>query len=253
MSLGLFDIANPILLPLDDALAKFLPPVARVVVVAALLTWFGMWLYRISSGQKHLRALKRLARRGDRGLHDPNIEFNELLRRARRSIGLQMAILARVFVPSVLGMVPLLFGMSAVSSRYSHSLPDVETPRTWCVQPETAATRIRLNDKVMPTACVELPWEPGFGARVQFDDVEVTHDLGKGASNILHQRLWWNLLIGNPGGYLPDSAGMTSLSVKHPDRQLVGFGPGWIRHWLFWFLVPSVVLGFYWRWRWKLV
>lgn len=253
MSTGLFDLANPLLLAIDDTLAAFLSPIVRVVAFAALLTWVGMLLYRISSNQPRLRALKRLVRRGERGLHDPNIEFGELLRRARRSIGLQGAILGRVFLPSVLGMVPLLFGLSAMSARFSHVLPAEGTLRTWCVAPAAEAARVRIDGQAPAPECVARPWRTDIGAEVTLDGKPVVHALGRGGSAVLHQRLWWNVLLDNPAGHLPDSAGDIVITVAHPTPAMIGFGPSWLRHWLVPFLVTSIVLGFWWRWRWKLV
>lgn len=254
MSAGLFDLANPLLLAIDDRLAPFLPPVLRVVLFAALLTWLGMLLYRASSNQHRLRALKRLVRRGERGLHDPDIAFAELLKRARRSIGLQGMVLARVFLPSLLGMVPLLFGLSAMSARFSYVLPQADDElRTWCVSPAADAGRIRVNGLDPGPDCVAVPWRHGPGAELALDGQPVAHALGSGQSAVLHRRLWWNVLLDNPAGHLPDSAGDLVITVGHPEQEMHGVGPGWLRHWLLPFLATSIVLGFWWRWRWRLV
>ena len=81
----------------------------------------------------------------------------------------------------------------------------------------------------------------------------VAQQLSQGRSNVLHTRQWWNVLLANPAGYLPDTAGALEITLQLPEMSLLEFGPGWLRHWLFWLLLPSIVLGFYWRWRWKLV
>lgn len=66
MSLGLLDLANPLLSRLDAVLALALPAIPRIVLISALLTYLGMCLYRQVSAQKRLRALKRLAKRAEK-------------------------------------------------------------------------------------------------------------------------------------------------------------------------------------------
>lgn len=251
MSLGLLDLANPVLSRFDALLAAALPAIPRIVLISAVLTYLGMWLYRRFSPQTRLRALKRLSKRADKGLHNPDIEFDELLKRAKRSIRLQLMIVGNIFLPSLLGMLPLLFALSDLSQRYSFAAPESGQTISWCVQPEAQAATVSVNGSALTTACTDRPWQPA--PELVWQGTKLTHDLDALKSNILHARQWWNVLLANPAGYLPDAAGDLEITVQLPEPDLLGFGPGWLNHWLFWFLVPSVVLGFYWRWRWKLV
>jgi hypothetical protein len=48
---------------------------------------------------------------------------------------------------------------------------------------------------------------------------------------VLHKREWWNRLMENPAGYLPDDAPVDELRIDLPRRELHGFGPAWMRGW----------------------
>ena len=55
---------------------------------------------------------------------------------------------------------------------------------------------------------------------------------------LVHKREWWNMLIGNPAGYVPESAPVNSVTFTLPHRELIDFGPRWLRSWLvFYFAV----------------
>lgn len=170
-----------------------------------------------------------------------------MLRRAKRSIGLQFAIVSRIFLPSLLGMLPLLFALSDLSQRYSFVRPEPGQRITWCVSPGTPAGTVAINGMSLSSACSEQTWTTPL--RLSWQSHSVTHQLDQGRSNVLHSRRWWNVLLANPAGYLPDAAGDLEITAQLPEPRLLGVGPGWLNHWLFWLLVPSIVLGFYWRWK----
>lgn len=52
----------------------------------------------------------------------------------------------------------------------------------------------------------------------------------------------------NPLGYLPAGGGVETIHIALPARQYLGFGPGWLRGWMFslflTFLLSSVVFKF---------
>ena len=68
---------------------------------------------------------------------------------------------------------------------------------------------------------------------------------------IVHERRWWNLLIGNPAGYLAENNPADSIRLDLPSHEYLPWGPNWMRGWLFtYFLVViAVSLGFKFYWK----
>jgi len=60
---------------------------------------------------------------------------------------------------------------------------------------------------------------------------------------VVHQRRWWNALLGNPAGYLPPGP-VDAVEIDLPRREYLPFGPGWLRGWipLFFAVVIAVSL-----------
>jgi hypothetical protein len=54
---------------------------------------------------------------------------------------------------------------------------------------------------------------------------------------VIHKREWWNVLFGNPVGYLPDASPLERVDVELPGREYLGFGPSWLRSWEFVYFV----------------
>jgi hypothetical protein len=46
---------------------------------------------------------------------------------------------------------------------------------------------------------------------------------------VVHKRAWWNALLGNPAGHLPDGAAIEEVRLALPAREVLPFGPGWAR------------------------
>jgi hypothetical protein len=44
--------------------------------------------------------------------------------------------------------------------------------------------------------------------------------------------VWWNRLIGNPLGYLPDDGPVERIDIDLPPRHVLSVGPEWVRTWL---------------------
>ena len=47
----------------------------------------------------------------------------------------------------------------------------------------------------------------------------------------IHKRQRWNLLIGNPAGYLPDDAKVERIELGLAPNEYLPFGPAWLRPW----------------------
>src|SRR3546814_16772176 len=45
----------------------------------------------------------------------------------------------------------------------------------------------------------------------------------------IHKWRWWNALIGNPAGDLPQEAPVERLEIELPRLEVLGIGPSWLR------------------------
>lgn len=68
---------------------------------------------------------------------------------------------------------------------------------------------------------------------------------------VVHKRQWWNALIGNPAGYLPPQGPAEAIYLDLPKKQMLAFGPDWMRGWEFLYFVllvaGSLGLKHFWR------
>ena len=58
---------------------------------------------------------------------------------------------------------------------------------------------------------------------------------------VIHKKQWWNWLMANPIGYLPEDAPIDSLNIALPPQHFLGFGPGWLRGWMFSFFMTFLL------------
>ena len=69
--------------------------------------------------------------------------------------------------------------------------------------------------------------------------------------SVVHQRRWWNALIGNPAGYLPSPGDVDVVELDLPQPEFLPLGPEWLRGWMPLFfaivLAFSLLLKFVWR------
>ena len=68
----------------------------------------------------------------------------------------------------------------------------------------------------------------------------------------VHQREWWNSLIGNPGGYLPKPGDVAVVHIGLPQPTVIPFGPDWLRGWLPMTLIVLVALSLFLKFHWRL-
>jgi hypothetical protein len=225
--MGLFDVPGPVLGWLDGLLEAVAPPVLRLVVWGAVAGILSMWLYRVLSPQARIAHGKAelLAARRSLNAYDGALEgawplLRHMLRVAVRQVG-------RVGGPALLASLPLVCLLAWLSTAYGYSFPPpgdapsirtapVELEARWIDgrptggQQEPDAPRIRVGDSNTPAVAeVPLP-EP---------------------VPIIHKRQWWNVLLGNPIGYLPRDSAVDVIRVGLPRKEYLSAGPRWVRGW----------------------
>jgi hypothetical protein len=222
--MGLFDLPAPALTWLDAELATALPAAWRLMlwsVVAAVLT---MALYWRLSPQKRIGEVKRQLAASKVALDRFNGDFQDALPLMRTMLSQALQQVGLVVGPALVAMVPVLCLITWLSTTYGYSFPETGAAVHVQTFPET------FSATLSPAPATEEVPHPRL--LVADQSGRVVHEQALGAPvPTLHTRQWWNMLIGNPAGYLPDSIGIERIDIALPRHAYVPFGPAWLRSW----------------------
>jgi predicted AlkP superfamily phosphohydrolase/phosphomutase len=255
-SMGVFDVASPLFAWLDGLMSG-VPDTARLVLWAAVAGIASMALYRVTSNQAKLTAIKAdmAALRQEIAAFDG--PFSGMWALVGRNLRLALRQIWVTLVPAIIASVPVIFLLVWVSNSFDATMPAPGEP----VEVEA----FTQDGAALPG----LQWR-GEGVRAQGDGTwtvawpdagrhlellgegdEVLLTLPPRASvGVVHQRRWWNTLLGNPAGYLPPGQ-VDAVEIDLPRREYLPFGPGWLRGWIPLFfavvIAVSLLLKILWR------
>jgi hypothetical protein len=224
---GLLDLPAPLFAGLDALLSGLAPPTLRLAlwgVLAAALSMGAYWLLspqtRIAQAKADALAARRALDAYDGELAEAWPLMGRVLRTALRQLGL-------VTSPALLGSLPVLALLAWLSTTYGHAFP-----------PEGADIPVRTTPEAGAARVQPVPAEAAAAAEAGHQIV-VLDDAGHVVERFLlsapvptiHKRQWWNALIGNPIGYLPDSSPLEWIELGLPQREYLSVGPPWLRAW----------------------
>jgi hypothetical protein len=247
--MGLLDLPGPLFGLIDQVLAGFVPDLLRLALWGVLAGWLTMLVYRRLSNQEKIQSLKAEQKIQQKAISEFDGELGELLPLIRHTLGLGMRQLSLSLGPALLSAIPVLFLVVWVAGRFGHEQPSAE---------DTVIVTANEISEHSPA----LAWQPASAVRVTPEGWEVRwpragQQLALTQSELLllrlpaeapipviHKKRWWNLLMANPIGYLPEQATVDMVSIGLPPQQFLNFGPAWIRGWMFSFfgvfLVSSI-------------
>jgi hypothetical protein len=255
---GVFDLASPAFSWVDGLMSGWLPDTIRLLFWAVVAAVASMALYRVTSNQAWLAAIKAEMAVLRAQMAEFDGPFGEMWGLIGRNLGLSLRQLWVTLVPAVLASVPVIFLLVWVSNNFDLAMPSAGAP---------------VEVKAFAGDGHELPplhWRGEAQAQAQGEDAwVVTWPDAKAPARLLdsddklllslptvtpvgavHQRRWWNVLLGNPAGYLPPGE-VDVVSIGLPSREYLPFGPDWLRGWMPLFfgvvIVVSLLLKFLWR------
>ena len=242
MTLGLFDLAGPVLTWLDQALAAILPAAGRLVLWGLVAAVFSMALYAALSPQQRLRRVRDEAVEARRALDRHDGSFSEARPLIAAMFGTAMKQLGLVLAPAVLASLPLLFMLAWLYGAFGYVLP--ERPDTVAVHVEPQAYVASVQPSQVAAA--------GEAPLAQYPSLVVRDGSGRvieerpliAPVTWLHKEQWWNLLIANPLGYLADDSPLEWVEIDLPRYEVLHVGPWWLRTWEFVFFTTLVATSF---------
>lgn len=217
--MGILDLAAPLFAWTDDIASNVLPPMGRLIMWAALAALASMELYRVASPQRRLERLKTAIRGAQRRLTDYDGDFDGAGPLIGRVLSLALRRIALVLPATLLAALPILMLCIWLDTAYGRAFPQPGQPVA-VAAPEGFEGQWRGDEPGLPRVRVA----DGGGGTVA--------DVAIGAPvRVLHKREWWNLLVANPAGYLPEEGPVDRIEIDLPRLELHGMGPDWLRGW----------------------
>jgi hypothetical protein len=224
---GLFDLPAPLFAWLDDVLGAFAPPWLRLALWGLIAAAVSMGAYLVLSPQRRIARAKADALAARRALDAYDGEFSgawPLIRNVLRSACRQLAL---VTWPAILSSLPVLALLAWMSTTYGHGFPL-----------QTDAVSIRTVPEDFDARLEALPL-PGGGSSMPQHEIVVTDRSGHELQRLpweapvatIHKREWWNVLLGNPAGYLPDQGPLERIDLDIPAKEYLPVGPAWLKAW----------------------
>jgi hypothetical protein len=238
MTLGLFDLAGPVLTWLDQALSAVVPAAGRLVLWGLVAAALSMALYAALSPQQRLRRVRDEAVEARRALDRFEGDFGEARPLMARMFATSMKQLGLVLAPAVLASLPLLFMMAWLYGAFSYVLPERPGAVALRTLPAGYEASVQPN-QVASYSGVAVAEVPALVVRDGRGRVVEERPMSAPVT-VLHKEQWWNLLIANPLGYLADDSPLEWVEIDLPRREVLPFGPWWLRTWEFVFFTTLV-------------
>ncbi|MGH6866450.1 MAG: hypothetical protein ACREDO_09840 [Methyloceanibacter sp.] len=228
--MGLLDLPAFLWSWTDIQMAAMMPPTARIVAWGIVAAIVSLGLYWLLSPQSRMVRISQEERRIKTTLRDDTLEMAEGLAAARALLRLALTRLGLVLLPVLLAALPLLSLMSWLEANYAYNLPPLGQTAEVRVEPHVANGRWIATESAPPR--VEVVDDRG--SLMQSVQVQVPIP-------VIEKRSWWNALIGNPLGYLPDDSPIDRIDIALPASQYLTVGPVWARGWVAPFIATMLV------------
>ncbi|HET6161638.1 MAG TPA: hypothetical protein VFE34_25080 [Dongiaceae bacterium] len=218
--MGLLDLPAPLFDLMDRSLLGLLPPLARLVLWAILGAILSLLIYRWLSPQRRIAEVKAAAQNARHRLNAHDGDLESALPLMRQSMALALRQLGLVLPAALIASLPVIALLVWLDGAYGHQLPDGrQTPPVVTVEPPSYSAQ----------------WQPsGTGGQIELREqggAQVARLTLAAPVTRIEKRHWWNLILGNPAGYLPEQSPIDSVTIALPEHQYLPVGPEWLRSW----------------------
>lgn len=218
--MGLFDLPAPLFDLVDRGLLASLPSLARLILWAVVGAAMSLALYRLLSPQRRIAEAKAAAQEARRRLNAHDGDLESALPLMRHSMKMALRHVGLVFPAALIASLPVLALLVWLDGAYGYQFPQDRQAPAIAVEPQTFSAQ----------------WQPsGQGGQIELRDetgAEVARLTLAEPITRIEKRQWWNVLIGNPAGYLPDNGPIEGVTIGLPEKQYLPVGPDWLRSWL---------------------
>jgi hypothetical protein len=208
-----------------DGLMGWLPSPLRLVVWALLAAAVSMALYRLTSPQTALQQIRQRRIEVQQRLNAYDGPMAEAMPLLGASLRLALVQLLRVLWPTAVAALPLVVLILWLDMTYGYQFPAPGSEVAVRTYPPAAQARLQnfhddgADQGDQWVVIVEESTRPE-------QDIAIPAPVPA-----IAKHHWWNVLIGNPAGYLPAESAVDLITLDLPYREHLSIGPGWLRTW----------------------
>ncbi|MDA3921383.1 MAG: hypothetical protein PF501_12000 [Salinisphaera sp.] len=219
--MGALDLLSPVFSIVDETMAFVLPATIRLMVWAAVLAVGTMLLYKVLSPQAKIGVAKRDAREARRKLNTFDGEFADAGPLIRNQFVTAFRHIGLVVPGTIIAILPLLCFLVWADNHFDYRLPANEQPPAISTEPANPSD-------------AGIGWQAGHPPALTTTSKNGDHNIYKLTEpvTVITKASFWNWIVGNPLGYLPDDSPIDAVHIALPEREFIPVGPGWIRGWL---------------------
>jgi hypothetical protein len=218
--MGFLDLPAPFFDLVDRTLLGWLPPLARLILWAVAAAIVSLSIYRWLSPQRRITETKAEAVEARRRLNAHDGDLESAMPLMRRSVGLALRQVGLVLPGALVASLPVLALLVWLDATYGYRFPAAPQAPAIAVEPQDYAARWQASDAGGRIAITD-----GQGAQVA--DLAVEKPVTR-----IEKRHWWNIVIGNPAGYLPETGPVEGVTIALPEQHYLPVGPDWLRSWI---------------------
>ena len=241
---GLVNLAFPLFNFVDGIVSWIFSDFLRLIlwgVFSGIIAMFGYWLcsnqQRIKGQQNVIAGLKQQLKSNDD-------QFDDVMKLSLRNLRESFKLLGMVSLPAILSGLPVLVIILWVSFQFGFALPEPGDEVPLHAYPSNVEVEIEPSGILRGEVdgyILNWPNDP-FSVKIFDPKGEIHSGLPVDPpSNVLHQRRWWNVLLGNEAGYISAGAEIDVLRFGLQRLQVLPSLPGWMSTWEFTYFLTIVV------------
>jgi uncharacterized membrane protein (DUF106 family) len=235
-------IANctfPVLGEVDHFFAELFPPFIRVCIWGIISGSMSIGVYALLSPQKLIREKKsKIAELQRAFLKADDVEFRMVIALSVRNLKQSFSMLGMVLGPTILSLVPNLIILVWINVFYSYEEPIAGTPVSMAAVPASIVLTVIENGVPVIKSDSGAAW-PENGHYVSIigpDGIELTRLPHHPPVSAVRKWRWWNILLGNDAGYIPQHSAVEEIHFDLKRWHLLNGFPKWLATWEFPFI-----------------
>ena len=220
--MGIFDLLTPPLAWIDNTILASINIDVRLIIWSLISAIGSTLLFKWFINPQKISVAKTQLRASQKALNSHDGEFSELKSLATKTIALSLKRLGLTIIPTLAASTILVFMLVFLSSQYDLKVPEAGSRINYTITWEEGIKNqtIQWSDKLANTQTT-VTWPEENTTIEMFDNQGLKLlSIPTVPVSIIHKKQWWNVLLANPAGYIPDHSDVAYVTFEFTSKEM---------------------------------